>query len=105
MRLLLDECVDRRLVKEFFGVEVKTVSQLKWNGIQNGRLLALAENDFDVFVTVDRNLSFQQHLPKFNIAVIVLHGRTNALADLRLLVPKIIAILTEIKSGTVTSIF
>ena len=52
-----------------------------WAGIKNGKLLALAEQEFDVFITVDRNLSFQQNLPKFNIAVIVLHAKSNKLAD------------------------
>ena len=73
MKLLLDECIDRRLAKEFSSAEVKTVSQLNWAGIKNGELLSLAERDFDIFITVDRNLSFQQHLPKFDIAVILLH--------------------------------
>ena len=54
---------------------------------KNGELLTLAEKDFDAFITVDRNLSFQQHLPRYNIAVIVLRARSNRLQDLRPLVP------------------
>ena len=87
MKLLLDECIDRRLSKEIEGHQVVTVPQAGWTGIQNGELLRLAQAQFDVFVTVDRNLSFQQHLPEFTIAVIVLRARTNRLQDLRPLIP------------------
>ncbi|MBE9045623.1 DUF5615 family PIN-like protein [Pleurocapsales cyanobacterium LEGE 10410] len=58
MKLLLDECIDRRLAREFSGQNIKTVSQMGWSGTKNGELLALAEKEFDVFITVDRNLSF-----------------------------------------------
>ena len=75
-----------------------------WAGISNGKLLALAEIDFDVFVTVDRNLPFQQHLPKINIRVILLRAKTNRLADLEVLVPKLIAALPIAQSGAVTEI-
>ena len=104
MKLLLDECIDRRLAKELAGHFVKTVPQMKWASIKNGRLLALAEQEFDVFITVDRNLSFQQNLPKFNIAVIILHAKTNRLADLKPLTPDILAALPDVKSGEVTHI-
>lgn len=70
-----------------------------WSGIKNGDLLTLAENQFDVFITVDRNLSFQQNLPKFNIAVLVLHAPSNRLADLRPLAPKILATLPTLTKG------
>ena len=72
MKLLLDECIDRKFAQEFVGYEIKIVPQMGWAGIKNGQLLALAEVEFDVFITVDRNLSFQQNLSQFNIAVIVL---------------------------------
>jgi hypothetical protein len=58
-----------------------------WTALKNGELLALASAHFDEFVTVDRNLSFQQDMVSFPIAVVVLHARTNRLADLRPLVP------------------
>lgn len=61
---------------------------MRWATVKNGQLLALAEREFDVFVTVDRNLSFQQNLPAFQIAVVVRRAKTNRLADLKPLVPK-----------------
>jgi len=99
VKILLDECIDRRLAKNIAGHEVKTVPQMGWATIKNGELLALAEKDFEVFVTVDRNLSFQQHLPRYTIAVIVLRARSNRLQDLRPLVPKLLEMLPMAKGG------
>jgi hypothetical protein len=58
-----------------------------WTTVENGALLTLASQQFDVFVTVDRNLSFQQNLESSSIAVVVLRAKTNRLTDLRPLVP------------------
>jgi predicted nuclease of predicted toxin-antitoxin system len=100
MKILLDECIDRRLAKELKGEQVvKTVPQMGWATIKNGELLTLAETEFDVFITVDRNLSFQQNLPKFNIAVLVLHAPSNRLADLKPLVPQILTKLPQLIKG------
>lgn len=99
MKIQLDECIDRRLAKDIAGHEVKTVPQMGWATIKNGELLTLAEKDFEVFVTVDRNLSFQQNLPRYNIAVIVLRARSNRLQDLRPLVPKLLEVLPTVKRG------
>jgi hypothetical protein len=67
LKVLLDECVDWRLARGIVGHELKTARQMGWSTVKNGELLALASKDFDVFVTVDRNLSFQQNLPAFSI--------------------------------------
>ncbi len=70
-----------------------------WAGIKNGALLTLADAEFDIFITVDRNLAFQQNLPKFNIAVLVLHATSNRLADLKPLAPKILSVLPTLTKG------
>ena len=101
MKVLVDECVDWRLARDIVGHEVKTARQMGWSTIKNGELLALAVKEFDVFVTVDRNLSFQQNLPAFEIAVIVLRAASNRLADLRPLVPELLACLPNAKRGAV----
>jgi hypothetical protein len=72
--------------------------------IANGRLLTLISQSFDVFVTVDRNLSFQQNLQSHSIAVIVLRGKTNRLADLRPLVPGLLAAIAAAPPGVATVI-
>ena len=102
MRILLDECIDRRLAKEIEGYDVVTVPQAGWAGIQNGELLRLAQAQFDVFVTVDRNLSFQQDLRQFSVAVIVLQAPTNRLSDLRPLLPQLQRTLATAPKGQVT---
>jgi hypothetical protein len=99
VKLLLDECIDRRLSRDLAGHDVKTVPQMGWAGIKNGELLILAEKEFDVFITVDRNLSFQQNIPKFNIAVLVLHASSNRLADLKPLAPKMLSMMPTLKKG------
>jgi predicted nuclease of predicted toxin-antitoxin system len=104
MKILLDECIDRRLAREFVDYEVKTVPQMGWAGIKDGQLLVLAEVEFDVFITVDRNLSFQQNLPQFNIAVIVLQARSNRLVDLKPLVLEVLAILPTADRGQATTV-
>jgi hypothetical protein len=99
LKLLLDECIDRKLAREFVGYEVNTVPHMGWAGVKNGQLLALAETEFDVFITVDRNLSFQQTLSQFNIAVIVLKAPSNRLADLKPLALEVTAILATVVKG------
>ena len=101
MKVLLDECIDRRLARDITGHDVKTVPQMGWAGIKNGDLLTLAEKQFEVFVTVDRNLSFQLNLPRYNIAVLVLLCRSNRLQDLRPLVPELLGSLPTARLGDV----
>jgi len=102
VKVFVDECVDWRLARDIVGHEVRTARQLGWSAIRNGELLALATKEFDVFVTVDRNLSFQQNLPAFTIAVIVLSAHSNRLGDLQPLVPELLASIPTAKRGSVT---
>lgn len=102
MRILLDECIDRRFAREIIGYEVKTVPQMGWAGVKNDKLLTLAAEEFDVFVTVDRNLSFQQNLPQFDIAVVVLQAPSNSLAALKPLASKLLSVLDSVAKGQVT---
>lgn len=80
---------------------VLTVPQAGWAGIKNGELLRLAQEQFEVFLTVDQNLAFQQHLPQFNIAIVILQAQTNRLQDLRQLLPKLHNILPLESKGQV----
>ena len=68
MKVLLDECVPRKLKREIANDEVVTVTEQGWSGVENGELLKLAATEFDIFLTVDQNLSFQQDLKNFDIA-------------------------------------
>lgn len=93
--------MDRRLAGEIAGHQVTTTQQRGWSGTDNGKLLKLAEGDFDVFLTVDRNLSFQQAIVDFDIAVVVMRAASNRLTDLRVLVPDLLEALPATKSGQV----
>jgi predicted nuclease of predicted toxin-antitoxin system len=104
VKILLDECIDRRFAKELEGHEVLTVSQVGWAGIKNGELLSRAQSQFDAFVTVDRNLAFQQNIPQFTIAFVVLESSTNRLKDLRPLLPKLQQLLLNVRKGEVSRV-
>lgn len=99
MRLLLDECVPQRLRRELPGHQVSTVPEMGWAGKENGELLGLAESEFDVLVTVDQKLKYQQSVAGRNIAVVVLIARRNRIEFLRPLVPELERTLAEIKAG------
>ena len=99
MKVLLDECVPRKLRRELADHEILTVTQHGWSGIENGELLALAQDEFDVFVTVDQNLTYQQNLKAFNIAVILLVAKNNRLRTLLPLMPEVRRVLDGIQAG------
>lgn len=93
--------VDQRLARELVGHEVQTVSGVGWAGVQNGALLLQATGRFDAFVTVDRNLAFQQGIEGLTLAVVVLRARSNRLSDLKPLVPALLRALSQGRPGEV----
>ena len=93
MRILLDEPVPRRLGSLLVGHEATTVPQTGWAGVKNGKLLALAATKFDVFLTTDQNIEFQQNLATLPIAVLVVVARSNRLRDIE---PLLAGILSEL---------
>ena len=100
MRVLLDECLPRRLKRELVGHEARTAPEMGWASQRNGDLLrAAVDAEFDAFVTVDRKLQHQQNLSAFNIAVVVLEARSNTLADLRPLIPQLMQVLPKATRG------
>lgn len=80
MRILIDECLNWRLARALTGHHSVSVQKMGWGGLDNGTLLTLAEREFDVFLTGDRNLSFQQSVIQYEIAVVVLHAPRHAIA-------------------------
>jgi len=94
VRVLLDECVDRRLAPELHGHEIRTVPQMGWSGAENGRLLNLAAGRFDVFITMDRALPSQQHAPRPGLSLLLLRARSNRVTDLKPLVPELLRVLS-----------
>jgi hypothetical protein len=104
MRVILDECLPRRLGLELSGHLVSTVPLAGWAGVSNGKLLVRIAGNYDAFVTIDRNLPAQQKTNVLPFGVIVLRARSNQLADLRPLVPQILAALTALQPGQVVTI-
>lgn len=105
MRILLDECVDQRLRLLFSGHDCETAAYAKLAGLKNGALLAAAEAaDFQVIVTTDQEIPYQQNLAVRRIAIVVLCAPTNRLAELRPLVPLAMERLNAIQPGQVIRI-
>ena len=88
MKILLDECVTKRLKEHLKDFEVSTVTELGWSGIKNGRLMSLCvENNFDILLTIDKNLINQQNIIIHKLTVVVLDSLTSKLEELLLLLP------------------
>ncbi len=101
MRVLLDESLPRSLIRHLSGVAAETVFDRGWAGLTNGRLLTVAAADFDVFITADQNLQYQQNLRNHRIGVVVVSAVTNRLADLQPLVPAVLEACREVRPGEV----
>ena len=99
MRVLLDECVTRYLKRDLVGHEVDAVEEAGFKGLKNGRLLQAASGRYDVLITVDQNLRYQQNLSTLAIAVIVLRARRSTYAMLKPLIPRALEVLATIKVG------
>lgn len=104
MRVLLDECLPRKLRSLLTGHEVWTTPERGWSGKRNGDLLAFAQVEFDALLTVDRNLRFQQRVSKFDIGVVVLVASSNTFEALRPLIPAVLETLENLKSGQVLQV-
>lgn len=102
--MLLDECVTRYLKRDFVGHEVTTVTEAKFNGLKNGRLLSAASGQYDVLVTTDQNLRYQQNLEPYHLSILVLVAKRNSYDFLKPLMPKALAALTKMKRGEVIEI-
>lgn len=99
MRILLDESLPRKLALEFTGHEAQTVQKRGWSGLKNGVLLRTASQEFQVFLTGDQNLGFQQNPAALPIAVIILVAVNNRIETLRPLVPEVLEALQSIRPG------
>ena len=101
MRILIDECLPRKLARSLTGHEAQTVHEAGWASVKNGQLLKLAEEKFDIFLTNDGGLEYQQNLASFRIAIVALRLRSNKLKDILPFLPKILAAIDSAKRGQV----
>jgi hypothetical protein len=104
VRVLLDESLPRPLSKLLVGHEVSTVAQIGWTGLKNGALLRPAATKFDVVLTADQNIEFQQNLTQLPVAIVVLIAATNRIESLAPLVPKIFEHLDSLEPKTLVRV-
>jgi hypothetical protein len=104
MNILLDECLPRKLKYQITGHLVQTVPEMGWSGTKNGALLRLAEAQFDVFITADQNIQYQQNLQSSVLGVIVLIAPNNRLETLKPIVPKLLIEIATVKAGEISCI-
>ncbi|HVU13650.1 MAG TPA: DUF5615 family PIN-like protein [Phototrophicaceae bacterium] len=101
MRILIDECLLRKLKRELSDYDVSTVPEMGWSGLKNGALLRKMVGQIDVFVTIDGNLEYQQNLSKSQIALIILKARNSKLEALLLLMPALREKLADLQPGEI----
>lgn len=104
MKLLLDECMPRRLKRTLIGHEVFTVEDAGLKGLKNGKLLQAASGQFQVLISVDKNIPAQQNLVGLQIALMILRAKTNRFEHLEPLIPQALTTLENIQPGTVVII-
>jgi len=106
MRILLDECVPVALKRNLvsFGHECQTVREAGFAGKKNGELLTLAERRWDVLLTTDRKIEYQQHMIGRKIGILVLRAKTNRLQDLLPISPTCVQALLSIRPGQVVEV-
>ncbi len=101
MRLLLDECVPKRLKRELVGHEVQTVQEAGWAGLKNGVLLRAADASFDALITVDQGVQQQQNMTGLRIGVVIMVAPSNDIDDLRPLMAELVEELGHLKPGQI----
>ena len=100
MRILLDESVPWRLGRLLHGHTFTSVQRHGWASIKNGKLLALAAKEFDVLLTADKGMEYQQNRETLPVAILVVLSKSNRMEDLALAVPAIMNALNELQPCT-----
>ena len=105
MRILLDECIPKKLKTSFSAYDCRTAPEEGLSGKQNGELLSIAEQlGFEVFLTIDRGIEYQQNLKARTLAIVLVRAKSNRLADLMPHVPEIIKALSSLQRGQLVKV-
>ncbi|MDQ3019282.1 MAG: hypothetical protein M3R36_01735 [Bacteroidota bacterium] len=100
MKILLDECVTKKLIPSLKEHEVSTVSLRKWNGLRNVELLRMTEQKgFDIFLTIDKKIKHQQNIPDYNLIVIIIDSHFSAIEILSQYIPDLLSELNSFTKG------
>ena len=100
-RVIIDECLPRKLKRLLPRTEAQTVPEAGLAGFKNGKLLAAISGHFDVFVTIDANLEYQQNLSGLSFGIVVIHATSNRLADIELMGAELEAAVERVAAGEV----
>jgi predicted nuclease of predicted toxin-antitoxin system len=104
VKLLIDECLPRRLKFTLVGHECMTVREAGFAGKENGELLSLAEGIFDVLITIDRNIRYQQNVTGRNISILIIRAKTNDLSDIQPQIPDVLVALKTVQPGQIVEV-
>jgi predicted nuclease of predicted toxin-antitoxin system len=105
MKILLDECLPRRLLRDLNGYSVTTAPRQGWSGKKDAELILLADGEFDVFITIDSNIVFQQNLRTLHLRMIVLRAVNSRYETLQPLVPDLLQALNRsMASGSIVTV-
>jgi predicted nuclease of predicted toxin-antitoxin system len=104
MKVLIDENLPRKLAGHLKGHECRTVAECGWAGKKNGELLSLAEPQFDVLLTLDKNIPYQQDLKLGRIAILIVRAPSNRIQDLLPVIPDCLIALQSIEPGHVVRV-
>ena len=101
MRVLLDESIPIDFAQDLSALDAQTVIGLGWAGLKNGALLRQAAGQFEVLVTMDKNLQFQQNLSAHAIGVVLIRAHSNRIDALRPFVSQILAAVAASEPGEI----
>lgn len=104
MRILLDESVPGPMSRLLVGHEAISVQKRGWSGVKNGKLLALAAAEFDVLLTADKGIEYQQNLQTLPIAVLIVLAKSNRMKDLTMAIPEVLAALQTLAPRTLQKV-
>jgi len=102
MKILLDECVTKKLKSYLDGFEVYTVNEMQWSEVKNGELLSLSvDKQFDIILTVDKNLIHQQKLEKYSVSIVVINSLSSKIEELELFIPSFLEQIHNLEKNKV----
>lgn len=104
MKVLIDENLPRKLAGHLIGHACRTVAECGWAGKKNGELLSLAESEFDVLLSLDKNIRYQQDLKSARIAIVIVRARSNRIQDLLPVIPDCLAALQNVQPGQIVRV-
>lgn len=106
MKLLLDECLPRKLkfLLAQHGHECTTAREAGLGSKENGELIRLAEGRFDVLVTIDKNIRYQQNIRGRKIAILIIRAASNDISDIQVWIPDLIVSLISIQAGQIVEV-